>query len=62
MSKTIIVRIKSVYGENKVYPVCREAETFAKIAGTTTLTMVTIKLIKDLGYTVSVQSEAIKSL
>ena len=62
MNKTIIVRIKSVYGENKVYPVCREAETFAKLAGTKTLTMSTIKLIKDLGYTVSVQSDAIQSL
>jgi hypothetical protein len=50
----IQVRIKSVYGTDKVYPVCDKAIAFAHIAGTTTLTDYTISHIKLLGYTVEV--------
>jgi len=51
----IIVTIKSVYGTDKVYPVCKDAYRFACIAGTTTLTDYTIGVIKRLGYRVKVQ-------
>ncbi len=47
----ITVQIKSVYGEDKVYPVCEKAKLFASIARTTTLTTATIERIKELGYT-----------
>ena len=50
----IQLRIKSVYGTDKVYPVCDKAIAFAHIAGTTTLTYYTIAYIKKLGYTVEV--------
>ena len=40
----------SVYGEDKVYPVCDKAKTFASIAGTTTLTHNTLCLVERLGY------------
>ncbi len=52
----ITVQIKSVYGTDKVYPVCKDAYRFACIAGTTTLTDYTISVIKRLGYRVKVQS------
>ena len=50
----IQVRIKSVYGTDKVYPVCGKARAFARIAGTTTLTDHTVIMVKALGYTVEV--------
>jgi hypothetical protein len=50
----IQVKIKSVYGTDKVYPFCDKAKAFAGIAGTTTLTDDAIARIKKLGYTVEV--------
>ena len=52
----ITVRIKNVYGEDKVYPVCDAAKTFAELAGTTTLTARAVSLIKQLGYTINVEA------
>ena len=51
----IIVKVKSVYGEEKVYPVCDKAKMFAKIAGTTTLTHATLCLIERLGVLIKVE-------
>ncbi len=52
--QTIEVRIKNVYGCEKIYPVCAKARAFAEIACQTTLTYNTIKNIKALGFTVIV--------
>ncbi len=46
----IKIKVRSVYGVNKVYPICEKAQLFAKIAGTTTLTVPTLKSILDLDY------------
>lgn len=43
---------RDVYGTVRIYPANKEAELFAEIAGTTTLTEHTIKCIKDLGFEV----------
>ena len=59
MKKSILVEIKQVYGEEKIYPVCLDSQTFAKIAGTKTLTRSTIAYIKEMGYTVEVQTQVI---
>ena len=58
----IIVNIRNVYGTETIYPSCPKGQAFAEIAGTKTLTLDTIKLIKALGYTVSVAGPSIKSL
>jgi hypothetical protein len=58
--KTITVRIKNVYGEDKVYPVSDEAILFACIAGTTTLTNSTINRIKQLGYSILVEQQTLE--
>ena len=50
MDKELTVQIKSIYGEDKVYPICKDSRTFANIAGTKTLTQETIAYIKKLGY------------
>jgi hypothetical protein len=50
----IIVQIKTVYGEDKVYPLCANALIFAHMLGTKTLTESALKDIKALNYTVTV--------
>lgn len=50
----ISVGIKEVYGRTTVYPLCAKARLFAKIAGTKTLTIATLKDIQRLGYDVDV--------
>lgn len=47
----LIVKISNNYGRQVVYPTCHVGETFARIAGTTTLTDETRNLMKQLGYT-----------
>ena len=54
MIMIITVEIKTEYGQERIYPGCDEAKSFAKIAGTKTLTRETCKLIKQLGYTFDV--------
>jgi hypothetical protein len=55
---SITVRITKVYGNQTIYPVCKQAKLFAEIAGTSALTTRTIAHIKLLGYTVNVQASA----
>lgn len=56
---SIQVQVKSVYGNEVVYPVCDKAKLFAKLAGTRTLTTASIEVIKALGYTLEVQQNAV---
>ena len=50
----IQVFIRNVYGVEKTYPYCKDALSFATIAGTSTLTLGVILCIKDLGYEIEV--------
>jgi hypothetical protein len=50
--QVIEVNLKSVYGEVKAYPINEAAKLFAALAGTKTLTVQSLKLIKSLGYEV----------
>ena len=52
----IIVKIKSVYGNETVYPVCETAQTFAKMLNTKTLTREALRHIKALGYSVQIEA------
>lgn len=51
----ITVEIKNIYGQDKVYPVCTTAKTFADIAGTRTLLPQDIRRIQALGYVVIIK-------
>ena len=53
----IMVRIKNVYGVEKVYPVSPNAHLFADIAGTTTLRPSDLKVIQELGYRVLIEQQ-----
>lgn len=55
----IIVKIKNVYGNEVIYPVCEKAKSFAAIAGTKTLTRNNICHIKDLGYSITTEQQSI---
>ena len=50
----ITVSVKSVYGNEQIYPVCEQAKLFAALAGTKTLTNQSLRLIKQLGYKINV--------
>jgi hypothetical protein len=58
----IVVRIKNVYGVDKVYPVSPNAHLFADIAGTTTLRPSDLKAIQELGYRVIVEQPVWQSV
>lgn len=53
---TITVEIKSVYGNEMIYPACETAKQFAALIGTKTLTREAIAKIKALGYSIQVQA------
>lgn len=49
---TVKVEVRSVYGTEKIYPANFEAERFAAIAGTKTLSLADLENIKRLGILV----------
>lgn len=51
-NNVIKVRVRNLYGNTLYYPVCDNAECFATIANTQTLTPMTIAKIKALGFVV----------
>lgn len=55
----ITVTVKSVYGNDVVYPACPKGLVFAKMSGTKTLTPQALKLIRELGYTVTVATPSL---
>ncbi len=56
---SIQVKIKNVYGTEKIYPVCEQAKLFAQLAGQKTLTTREINLIKQLGYEIEVVQDKV---
>lgn len=54
--KTITVQVKSNYGNTVAYPVCEQSRLLAQLAGTTTLTIQALKIIKSLGFEVIQQA------
>ena len=60
--KKIIVEVKSVYGNDLIYPVCDDAKTFTKITGTKTLSPFVITYIKRLGYEILYSPSTIRGL
>jgi len=50
--KLVIVERRTVYGVDKIYPVCDRAIIFADMVGTKTLTNATIEGMRDLGFSI----------
>ena len=57
MMSNLIVEKKNVYGVERVYPVCNKAKILTALTGNKTLLDVDIKLIKQLGYTLTTKRE-----
>ena len=55
----ILVKIKNVYGNEMVYPVCDTALTLASLTGKKTFSTQDIALIKTLGYQVNVEQKTL---
>ena len=60
METALIVEKKNVYGVDRIYPVCNKAKILTALTGNKTLLDVDIKLIKQLGYTLTTKAEEIK--
>jgi hypothetical protein len=58
--KTITILAREVYGVPTAYPACPQAELFARLAGTKTLTAHALAVIKELGYAVNVKQNEFK--
>lgn len=54
--RTITIEVRSVYGQNKAYPVCADAHLFAQMLRTKTLTLEALKDIIALGYTIEARA------
>lgn len=52
MNTTVQLKVKQNYGNQALYPANEQAQIFADIAGTKTLTIQVVKQILKLGYTV----------
>lgn len=53
------VKIKNVYGNDVVYPVCEQSQLFTALTNKKTLTERDISVIKRLGYTFTVVTETL---
>jgi len=49
-TQSITIEVRSVYGQPKAYPVCRKAETFARLTGCKTLTRAALLGAQQLGF------------
>ena len=56
----IQVKVKNVYGVEKIYPACEKAQCFANIAKSKTLTTETLYEIYKLGYDIVVENTVFK--
>jgi hypothetical protein len=54
----ITIRIDKNYGIETAYPACDRAQTFARIAGTKTLTRNTLRDVAALGYQIEIEQTA----
>lgn len=61
MDSTVEVVVKSVYGNETVYPANPQAHHLAAIAGTKTLTEFTLRQAKAMGFTIQLKADT-KSL
>jgi len=57
MMMQIEVKVKNVYGVQRIYPICANALLFCQLAKTETITSQSLDIIKTLGYRVVVVQE-----
>ena len=50
IDKRLIVKKKSVWGTERIYPICERSKLFTRLVGQKTLDKSAIELIRQLGY------------
>jgi len=50
IDKRLIVKKKSVWGTERIYPICERSRLFTRLIGQKTLDRSAIELIRQLGY------------
>lgn len=55
----ITVKIREVYGNKTIYPVCEKAQLFARLVDQKTLTHRDLCIIERLGYSIEVEQQTL---
>ena len=50
IDKRLIVKKKTVWGTERIYPICERSKLFTRLVGQKTLDRSAIELIRQLGY------------
>ena len=58
-NKKIQVIKKNVYGNDLIYPACKESKFFIELTGRKTLTLDDLKKIKEYGYEIEFIAEKV---
>lgn len=53
----LVIEKRCVYGNEMYYPACDTSSQFCLLLGTKTLTKDKLKIIKDMGLTISLKTE-----
>lgn len=53
----LLVKIKNVFGNQTIYPICDKSKLLAKFKKQKTLTGDDVKLLKELGYTFTLEPD-----
>ncbi len=56
----ITIQIRTIYGNETIYPACPRSVIFARLCGTKTLTAQALRDIRALGYEIEVEHPAIR--
>lgn len=60
MKPKVVVEIKTVYGNERIYPVSDNAKLFAQLVRKKTLDLADIAIIESLGYEIEVQQTGLR--
>ena len=50
IDKRLIVKKKTVWGTERIYPICEKSKLFTRLVGQKTLDRSAIEIIRQLGY------------
>ncbi len=56
----ITIEVKNIYGQQNCYPACAKSRAFALLAKKKTLSTDDLRIIKSLGYTVTIQPQTLE--
>jgi hypothetical protein len=59
METKIIIKVQSLYGGYRIYPVCAQAKLLAEIAGTKTLTHGALARAERMGFQIVQQDQVV---